>query len=240
MADISQIRLPNGHLYNLKDSRVDDMGSALYCECATAAGTAAKVVTIPDTTVTIEDGLRITVLFTNPNTSTHPTLNVNGTGAYDIIYGLYDDVLGTGTLGTITFGQGQENLLSGACDFIFSNTLYAWVLVSSGATVRNEIVYSATQPTASETLKGTLWVKPSSVTVEDCKVLVITSGALTSLPANISDSNITSDMVVINHEFSNPVAVKGDISWTTNTGEITLAGTLSGSTYITLYLLHTR
>ncbi|MBQ9701365.1 MAG: hypothetical protein IJV71_12185, partial [Lachnospiraceae bacterium] len=50
-----------------------------YGTCATAAATAAKVVTLSG--FTLYTGAQITVQFTYANTAANPTLNVNGTGA---------------------------------------------------------------------------------------------------------------------------------------------------------------
>lgn len=55
---------------------------AWYGTCATAASTAAKVVTCPG--FTLEAGSVITVHFDNAQTNTAPTLNVNGTGAVPV------------------------------------------------------------------------------------------------------------------------------------------------------------
>lgn len=52
--------------------------------CSTAAGTAAKVVSL--TSFTLVTGSRITIKFTVTNTAASPTLNVNGTGAKPIVY----------------------------------------------------------------------------------------------------------------------------------------------------------
>lgn len=56
------------------------VGSTLYGTCSTAAGTAAKVVTCSNFT-TLIGGVTIHVKFTNTNTATSATLNVNATGA---------------------------------------------------------------------------------------------------------------------------------------------------------------
>ena len=50
-----------------------------YGTCATAAGTAAKVVTLSG--FALFTGAQVTVQFANANTAANPTLNVNGTGA---------------------------------------------------------------------------------------------------------------------------------------------------------------
>lgn len=59
------------------------VGSTLYGTCATAAATAAKVVTCADFT-TLLTGVTIHVKFTYANGVANPTLNVNGTGAKNI------------------------------------------------------------------------------------------------------------------------------------------------------------
>ena len=59
------------------------VGSTLYGTCATAAATAAKVVTCADFT-TLITGVTIHVKFTNANSAGSPTLNVNSTGAKSI------------------------------------------------------------------------------------------------------------------------------------------------------------
>ena len=60
-----------------------------YGTCDTAAGTAAKVVTLSANTAenwVLETGSIVTVKFTNTNTAASPTLNVNNTGAKSIYY----------------------------------------------------------------------------------------------------------------------------------------------------------
>jgi len=54
-----------------------------FGDCTTAAGTAAKLVSIPGIT-SYADGLCIHVRFSNRNTASSPTLNVNGLGAKPI------------------------------------------------------------------------------------------------------------------------------------------------------------
>ena len=55
-----------------------------YAVCSTAAGTAAKTVSIPG--VTLKTGVEITVRFSATNTAANPTLNLNSTGAKAIRY----------------------------------------------------------------------------------------------------------------------------------------------------------
>lgn len=68
------------------------------------------------------------------------------------------------------------------------------------------------------------------------KTVEVTSSSFSSLPVTITDSNITADHVVVNSVLSNPSAQTGDWTVTTAAGSLTIAGSISGSTTVTLYL----
>lgn len=68
------------------------------------------------------------------------------------------------------------------------------------------------------------------------KTVEVTSSSFSSLPVTISDSNITADHVVVNSVLSNPAAQTGDWTVTTSTGSLTISGSISDSTTVTLYL----
>ena len=72
------------------------------------------------------------------------------------------------------------------------------------------------------------------------EVLVATKSSVSSLPTTISDANIEDDMICINSELSNPSAQLSDWTVTTATGSLTISGTISGTTNITLYLMKSR
>lgn len=57
-------------------------GGTIYGTCSTSGSTAAKTVSYSG--FTLETGATINVVFSNPNTATAPTLNVNSTGAKSI------------------------------------------------------------------------------------------------------------------------------------------------------------
>ena len=84
--------------------------------------------------------------------------------------------------------------------------------------------------------RGTKKIKNTNVTKE-AKLLKIT-GTLSSSSTTISDSSITSDMVVPpgNVYFGNPRAVMSELTITTSNGSVTISGAISGSTTITMYL----
>ena len=68
------------------------------------------------------------------------------------------------------------------------------------------------------------------------KVLVLTGSSISSLPYTISNSNITASHVVVNSVLSNPSAQTGDWTVTTAAGSLTISGSISETTNITLYL----
>lgn len=69
------------------------------------------------------------------------------------------------------------------------------------------------------------------------KCLVLTTSAFSSLPQTISNTAITANHVVINSVLSNPSAQTGDWTVTTSNGSLSISGSISGSTTITLYLM---
>ena len=84
-ADSSKNVLSATKLYTARDiDGVSFDGTASihrFGSCSTAAATAAKTVTLDDSmSFTLAKGASVFVKFTNANTATNPTLNVNGTG----------------------------------------------------------------------------------------------------------------------------------------------------------------
>lgn len=69
-------------------------------------------------------------------------------------------------------------------------------------------------------------------------IYLVSVASFSAFPVNVTDSNITSDMVVLNCTFSNPKAITGNITWSTNATapQLTLSGTISGSTAATIVL----
>lgn len=77
-------------------------------------------------------------------------------------------------------------------------------------------------------------------TLNDLKVLVVTSSNFSSLPQTINNNGITSNHVVVNSVLSNPSAQTGDWDVTTSDGSLNISGTIDGTTNVTLYLLEER
>lgn len=86
--------------------------------CDTAAGTAAKAVSITTGTFSLEAGARVAVKFDNANTASTPTLNVNSKGAKNIFH----------KGAKITSGSNKA-LLAGVVDFIYDGT--QWHLIGN-------------------------------------------------------------------------------------------------------------
>lgn len=77
--------------------------------------------------------------------------------------------------------------------------------------------------------------------VSKLPVLVVTFSSFSSLPQTVTNAAITTDMVCIKAELGTPSAQTSD--WTVNTdtaGQVTVSGSISGSTTLTLYLAKTR
>lgn len=86
--------------------------------CSTAAGTAAKTISISSGTFALESGARVTVNFTNANTANNPTLNVNSKGAKNIFH-----------RGARITTDVNKALLAGVCDFVYDGT--QWHLIGN-------------------------------------------------------------------------------------------------------------
>lgn len=91
-----------------------------FATCSTAAGTAAKVAAC--TGFKLETGAAVLVKFANANSSASPTLNVNSTGAKNIV------TYGTTAIGTYYWKAGQVVL------FLYDGTSWQAVNMSTATT----------------------------------------------------------------------------------------------------------
>lgn len=99
------------------------------------------------------------------------------------------------------------------------------------AAVLSAIAESVAEPIAQE-------VAEAVATLHD--VLVLDIASFSSLPQTITDANITSKMVELKAEFSNPGAQTSDWGVTTSDGSLVISGSISGATALTLYLATKR
>ena len=88
-------------------------------------------------------------------------------------------------------------------------------------------------------VNGEVTLTPSDVGAATTPLHISTT--ISTSPATISDSRITSSMRVISIQFGTPSAVKKDVSWTTSDGSLVLgdASTFSSSTTVDIVLMET-
>jgi hypothetical protein len=70
-------------------------------------------------------------------------------------------------------------------------------------------------------------------------VHVVTTTSVSALPVTITDSAVNSNMVVVDSYLSNPAAQTGEWTVTTSSGSVTVSGTISGTTDISITLSDT-
>lgn len=72
--------------------------------------------------------------------------------------------------------------------------------------------------------------------MEELPTKVITTDTFSSLPHTYSNTKIKAHHVVVDSQLSNPSAQTGDWTVTTANGSMTIAGSISGSTTLTVKL----
>ena len=134
---ILKVKNPDGSwsdipaLIGPKGPKGDTGPAGVYATCDTAAATAAKVATvIGNDNWTLQVGHIVMVCFTNPNSASNVTLNVNGTGAYPI---WYNNAEYTST-GTAYTGYAKRVI-----EYMFNGTHWVWMGASydSNTTYKN-------------------------------------------------------------------------------------------------------
>lgn len=98
---------------------VDDAANVVYASCDTAAATAAKTATVSgNANWELKVGSVVMVYFTNTNSASNVTLNVNSTGAYPI---WYNNAEYTST-GTAYTGYAKRVI-----EYVFNGTHWVWL-----------------------------------------------------------------------------------------------------------------
>lgn len=110
--------------------------------------------------------------------------------------------------------------------------------IDSGATVVDMPLYKISLAGAVVTFEGL--AETLSGSISNLEVLKVTVPSFSSLPQTITDDRIAADHEVINSLLSDPSAQTGDWTVTTADGSMTIAGSISGTTDVTLYLAVTR
>lgn len=185
-------------------------GFITYCTCSTAAATAAKVVTLDsgDSNWVLRKGAIIGVKFTNSNTASSVTLNVNSSGAKSIYY---NNAAYTGSSNSI-------------CGYASRYTFYMydgtyWVWISDGRHDGNDNTYTTAYcSTAAGTAAKAATMTGYTLTANRYTVITFTN-------ANSSASALTLN---INSKGAKPLYINGTASSSSNY-------TLAAGSYIVYY-----
>lgn len=76
--------------------------------------------------------------------------------------------------------------------------------------------------------------------VDELPTLVLTTASFSSLPQTVTDTRLKSGYVVMKSVLPNPSAQTSDWTVETSNGSLTISGSISGSTTVTLYLMKSR
>ena len=111
-------------------------------------------------------------------------------------------------------------------------------VIDSGASVVDMPLYqiNLNGPTVTFTQVATLVDR----TIDNLGTLVVEVGTLSSLPQTITNDEIHASHVAVNSILGTPSAQTSDWTVTTSEGSLTIAGSISGSTTLTLYLNMSR
>lgn len=225
MSNISKIVLPDGNLYNIKDT-VSGYEPAYYGTCSTAAATVAKTTTITDFPTTLHTGIRVSVKFSNANTVANPTLSINsGTAIAIKRYGT--TAVSTSAASSWNAGSVVDMVYDGTNWIItnWNNTTYSGMTdaeVTAGTGTTNRLITPARLKNAVQTWESVKDVKVNNASVVSDGVANIVTGRGTvtsiqfsaSLPMDVSveapepttTEITTTGTVTISHNNSGVVA----------------------------------
>lgn len=143
----------------------------------------------------------------------------------------YSEISGTPTLATVATSGDYTDL---------SNTPTLATVATTGdyddLTDKPTIPTVPTNVSAFTNDSGYQTASQVASVVNEAKVLQVDVAAFSSLPQTVTNSAITADHVVVNSVLGTPPAQTSDWIVTTSDGSLTIAGSISGSTTLTLYL----
>lgn len=180
-----------------------------YGTCATAAATAAKEIVVADPAWNLQVGDIIGVKFTNSNSASSCTLNVNSTGAKSIWYNtsVYTGA-GTNVCGTAN----RYNY------YMYDGTYWVWLSYSNDANDNTDIRPSAYCNTAAGT----------AAKVASCTDYALLDNSYLHVLIKTANTSATALTLNVNSKGAKPIYINGTASSTTNY-------TLPAGTYIVFY-----
>ena len=185
---------------------------ALYGTCTTAASTAAKVVTCPG--FALRAGAVVNVRFSNKNTASNPTLNVNGTGAKAIY-------LNNEAIGSAYYWNAQD-----VVTFVYSGSY--WYVADSGTLAKIKATADSISLSVSNGSLGSTASIVLSVNGSTQEKTLDLTGVRDAFKNDTSAITISAGVVTFN---SNTFVVNSTYFKVTSTGVMTAkSGTMSGVT----------
>ena len=153
-----------------------------YGTCTTAANTSAKIVEVDSLSYKLTKGAYIAVKFTNTNTASSPSLNVNSTGAKSVVYGT----------GTIV----NDNLkYAGTADivmyYVYDGTSWVWLGQSQDENATGFLPITGGTITGNVTEKGILTLYREGTTSEDLPSRITFSNKDTTTGNTYSSAHIS-------------------------------------------------
>lgn len=147
----------------------------------------------------------------------------------DYSYGAYSASLGSHAVAT-----GNSQTAVGKYNYLDTTPLF--VVGNGNSNLRSNAL--AVDPNGNLRIKGNLYTNCDADSSNGTLVtmLKVTKSSVSSLSTTITNSAITADMEVVHTVLSNPSAQTGDWTVTTSNGSLTIVGSISGTTNITLYL----
>lgn len=224
---------PNG-LINKTNEIIDALPTdisnlAIYTGlCTTAASTAAKVVTLDDTTgFSLTAGVRVAVTFQYGNSATTPTLNVNNSGAKNIVIPLSATAFTSGSGTTYNTWGPYETI-------IFTYTGSSWCHTPSGRL--GYLAYNGLSNkanTASPTFTGTP-VAPTAAAGTDTTQIATTAFVQTAVSSAKSDA---ADALALAEEVGDIIADIGTTVSSSNSAAVSITSSTGANCDTTIVSL---
>ena len=188
----------------------------------------------------------------NYDVPANATLNINGQGAKPIYYknsAISSNIIKAGYTATFIYST-QYHMIS--LDSAYTEISYQdWQNMSTAQqAVKDYFIPDYPNPsnTAAQVSYNNSNSGLASTQVQNAidelangsKVVVVSTNSISALPTTLNHASITNDMVVIKSILGTPSAQTSEWSITTGTGQLSISGTISGRTSLTLYLAKSR
>lgn len=239
MSDISYIRDTSGTTHPIKDpSKLPLEGGALTGRLTAAKGVNALV-----------EGTGVAPSASGGNSFPEKwTYDTGVTPVSGDIFAIKVPIIGSGNGVYVSVDNGSHYYplaLNGTNKFSAQASVGETLLITLESYGSVSSIYPLNGGTSVVTYTGAIWRVLSSNVVDAVThgkaPVIVTFSAINSLPASYIESTtvklITSNMICVYSELSNPSVQTSDWTVTTYDGSVTVSGTINGSTSLTLVLM---